>query len=251
MRALVAQENEKVGHLVAHLLRDEGQLVEECWRGTDALRLIRVGGYGLVVLDTALSPVDGFTVCREAREHGVTAPILMLGASTNVGDRVRGLESGADDFLDTPFAAEELLARVRALLRRQASPVKVEYGDVEVHRLDRRVKVAGKNVRLTAREFSLLVCLAEGKGAVVTRSALVAALCEGFFESRSNALDVHLCHLRAKMGEQAWRIETVRAGRGFASEGDATTMPSEAGTRGNRCPVPGLTSPSWHVCVQP
>jgi DNA-binding response OmpR family regulator len=214
VRALVAQEDEKIGHLVAHLLRGEGQLVEECWRSTDALRLMRLGGYGLVVLDTALSPVDGFTVCREARGLGLTAPILMLGASTNIDDRVRGLESGADDFLDTPFAPEELLARVRALLRRQTNPVKVEYGGVEVDRLDRRVTVAGENVRLTAREFSLLVCLADGKGAVVTRAALLAALCDGSSESRSNAVDVHLCHLRAKMGPHAWRIETVR-GKGF------------------------------------
>ena len=129
MRVLVAEDNADVGHLVADVLRRDGHQVEECWTGSDAVRLIRVGGYALVVLDTALTKVDGFAVSRQVRQHGLVVPILMLGAATSVEDRVRGLDSGADDFLVKPFAVEELLARTRALLRRQGAPRKVTCGE--------------------------------------------------------------------------------------------------------------------------
>ena len=214
MRALVAEHNAKVGHFVAHLLREEGHQAEECWTGTEALRLIRLGGYGLAVVDAVLTPIDGFTVIREARSHGIFTPILMLGARESVANRVRGLESGADDFITQPFHVAELLARVRALLRRPPGPSTVVCGELEVHRMERRVTLSGKPLRLTARELSMIVNLADRQGTVVRRAELVAAGRDGSSGRPSNAVDVHLCHLRAKLGEQAWMIETVR-GKGY------------------------------------
>jgi DNA-binding response OmpR family regulator len=211
---LVAEDNADVGHLVAQVLRNDGHQVEECWTGAEALRLIRVGGYALVVLDAALTKVDGFSVSRDVRREGLVTRILMLGATTNVEDRVRGLDSGADDFLVKPFAVEELMARARALLRRPVGPRTLVCGDLEVDRIDGQAKVGGQRVPCTARELAVLAFLAERCGRVVTRAELLAGLWEESPTGRSNTLDVHLCHLRGKLGLYAWMIQTVR-GKGY------------------------------------
>ncbi len=214
VKALVAEDNERVGHLLAQTLRDGGHLVDECWTGAEALRLGCSSAYDLLVLDTALTKVDGFTVCRTMRQCGVRTLILMLGATARVDDRVRGLESGADDFVVKPCAQEEFLARVHALLRRQAAPRKLVCGELEVDRLEGSATLAGRRLRCTAREFALLLHLAERQGAVVTPIGLFAAVWNASLEGSVNAVQVHICHLRAKMGAHAWMIETVR-GEGY------------------------------------
>ena len=138
----------------------------------------------------------------------------MLGATTSVNDRVRGLDSGADDFLISPFAVEEFRARVRALLRRQAGPRKLVCGELEVDRVEPCAKLAGRRLPCTARELAVLVCLAERQGEIVTRMELLVGITDAAVDSASNAVNVHLCHLRSKLGEHAWMIQTVR-GRGY------------------------------------
>jgi CheY-like chemotaxis protein len=153
MRALVAEHTEKVGHCVSQILRNEGHIVEECWRGSDALRMVRQTGYDLLVVD-ALADLDGFEVSRETRKQGVLTPILMLGASKDVRDRVRGLDSGADDFMTKPFEVEEFVARVRALLRRRIDRRQLVCGELVIDRVDSSATLAGERLRCTAREQS-------------------------------------------------------------------------------------------------
>jgi DNA-binding response OmpR family regulator len=214
VKALVADDNAKTGHFTANVLREQGHTVEECWTGADALRLLRLGGHALVVLDVALGDSDGFAVTREAREIGVRAPILMLGATTNVKDRVHGLESGADDFMVKPFAMEEFLARVRALLRRRGDRATLTVGALVVDRVRGTAALGGRPLRMTTRELAVLLYLMDRQGELVTRIELLAGVWDAAFEASSNAIDVHLCHVRAKLGDQAWMIETVR-GKGY------------------------------------
>jgi two-component system OmpR family response regulator len=214
MKALVAEDNAKVGHFVAQVLREQGHLVDECWTGTDALRLVRAGPYDLVVIDAGLTDIDGFAVVRTARRDGVYAPMLMLGVNAGPKDRALGLESGADDFLTKPFAVEELLARSRALLRRRALPRRLVCGDLTLDRIDCTVTLAGSKIHATAREFAILVYLAGRPDRVVTRLELVANLWDASYQGGTNGIDVHLSHLRAKLGPYRWMIKTVR-GKGY------------------------------------
>ena len=219
-RILVAVHSEKVGHFVASALRERGHEVSECWTGTDALRLFDAEGPRLLVavVDAALADVDGFTVAAELRRRGATLSILMLGTGEGVKERVRGFASGADDFLSHPFVLDELLARVRALLRRSVGHRIITCGDLTVDRLDGRATVAGRELHCTARERAVLAFLAEHQDRVVTRLELLAGVWGSSFDNGSNALDVHLSHLRNKLGDHAWMIETVRA-KGYRLRG--------------------------------
>ena len=214
VKVLVAENDEKVGHFVAQLLRDDGHIVEECWTGAGALRLSRLGAYSLLILDSALSDPDGFAVSREVRQLGIHTPILMLGTATDVSDRVRGLESGADDFLVEPFAVPEFLARVHALLRRQGTPGRFVCGALEVDCTEALALLGGRRLHCTARELAILAHLARRREQVVTRAELLAEVWDDAYEGGTKAIDVHVCHLRASLGDHAWMIETVR-GKGY------------------------------------
>jgi DNA-binding response OmpR family regulator len=220
-RVLVALKNDKSRHFVTHALRERGHAVDACSVGADALRLVEVGAHDVLVVDTTLAGIDGFTLSREVRRRGVEAPVLMLGEARSVKDKLRGFDSGADDFLVVPFAMDELVARVRALLRRSelrgpggATCAKVVCGELEVNRVERVATLAGQRLRCTSREVAVLAYLAERQDELVTRAELLARVWDSSFEGGSNAIDVHLCHLRAKLGENAWMIETVR-GKGY------------------------------------
>jgi DNA-binding response OmpR family regulator len=215
-RILVAVHNERVGHFVARALREQGHAVDECRTGADALRLIDLGGLNLVmaVLDAALEDIDGFAVSREARRRGAPTRIVMLGATASVRERVRGLESGADDFLSKPFPMAELVARVGALLRRTVDRGAIVCGDLVVNPLDGRAMLAGHELPCTSRELALLTYMAEHQDTLVTRLELLAGVWGTASDGGSNAVDVHLSHLRAKLGSLAWMIETIR-GKGY------------------------------------
>lgn len=221
-KVLIAMKNEKRGYFVTHALRERGHAVDECARGPDALRLIERGAHDILVVDAALADVDGFAVSREARRRGVQTPIFMLGVVRSVKDLLRGFDSGADDFLIAPFVMDEFLARVDALLRRSlghppgggVGQANVICGELEVNRIEGYAALAGQRLRCTAREVAVLAYLAERHDQVVTRAELLAGVWDSSFDGGSNAVDVHLCHLRAKLGESAWMIETVR-GKGY------------------------------------
>jgi DNA-binding response OmpR family regulator len=210
MKALVLDDDAKIARFVAQVLREEGYAVDLCATGADALRLAELGGYELIVLDWMVPDVDGLSVCRELRRRGVVTPILMLSARGQVSEKVLGLETGADDYLTKPFEVEELVARARALARRAVGYARVRCGELEIDRIDRQVFLAGRQLALTQREFSLLLRLAVHADKVVTRTDLLANVWEASFDSGSNILEVHVSRLRDKLGPQASMIETVR-----------------------------------------
>jgi DNA-binding response OmpR family regulator len=210
MKALVLEDDPKIARFVIQILREEGYAVDQCATGTDALRVAELGGYELIVLDWVVPDVDGLSVCRELRRRGVVTPILMLSARGQVGERVLGLETGADDFLVKPFEVEEFVARARALVRRTVGYARVRCGELEIDRVDRHALIGGRRLQLTGREFSLLLRLALHSDKPVTRTDLLANVLEAKFDTGSNLLEVHVSRLRDKLGEYSWMIETVR-----------------------------------------
>lgn len=185
-------------------------MVDLCKSGTDGLAQAKLGVYDVIVLDWMLPDLDGIAVCRELRAAGDTTPILMLTARGELRERVLGLDAGADDYLVKPFELDELLARVRALVRRRGALTKVRCGPLEVDIQTRRVTLHGTTVSLTTREYALLLHLVRNAGRAVSRSELLSQVWETNFDPSSNILEVHVSRLRDKLGNEAWMIETVR-----------------------------------------
>jgi len=220
VRMLVVEDDAKTAQALLQGLTAEGYETVVARTGDEGLERLESGSYDLVVLDWMLPGRDGMEVLRAARARGAKPPVLLLTARDTVEDRVMGLDSGADDYLVKPFAFAELVARVRALLRRGslAESTRQAVGDVRVDLATRRVWRAGQELLLTPREFDLLVCLMRHGGRVVTRQMLAE---EVWREPRrltplDNVIDVHLANLRRKLDEEGrpGRIQTVR-GVGF------------------------------------
>lgn len=189
-------------------------MVDTCATGDVGLRQAARGGYDLLVLDWMLPDVDGLSVCRQLREQGAALPILMLTARTELAERVMGLDAGADDYVPKPFEIEELVARVRALLRRVGGMGKIRLGSLEIDCRSRTVTVGSSRPELTTREYSLLLHLARRASDVVSRSELLSQVWSARFDPGSNLVEVHISRLRDKLGPAAWMIETVR-GSGY------------------------------------
>jgi two-component system, OmpR family, response regulator len=221
MRVLVVEDETKLAELLRHKLRGEGMGVDLASNGEDALVRATATEYDLILLDLMLPGIDGFGVCRSLRRRGIWAPTLMLTARHGVGDRVRGLDSGADDYLVKPFSFDELLARVRALLRRGAPPrpVTLVAGDLRLDPASRRAWKRGEELSLTPREFGLLEVFMRHPGDVLSRFELLEHVWDEAYENRSNVIEVYVGYLRDKLGREA--IETVRgAGYRLAADGD-------------------------------
>ena len=214
MKALIVEDDAEIAQLIAQALEREGFTVDHCDRGTAALRQAGMVAYDIVLLDWMLPELDGLTICRELRKSGVTASILMLTARGEVRERILGLETGADDYLVKPFEVDELLARVRALVRRNRGFGRLKIGDLEVDRLRHVVLADGKPLDLTSREYALLIYLAQSRGRVVPRSELLAQVWATTFDPGSNIVEVHVSRLRDKLGPRAWMIDTIR-GKGY------------------------------------
>ena len=214
MRLLVVEDDVKLATAVGRGLRHAGYAVDVVGDGESALRNASVWDYDAVVLDLMLPGRDGIDVCSVQRERGCWSPVLMLTARGEVPDRIRGLDAGADDYLAKPFAFGELLARLRALLRRAPGerPAVIEAGALRVDPAAREVSVAGRAVELTAREFAVLELLARNAGDVVTRAQLLDHVWDANFEGSTNIVDQYVGALRRKLG--APLIRTVR-GAGF------------------------------------
>jgi two-component system OmpR family response regulator len=214
VRLLVVEDDVKLATAVGRGLRHAGYAVDVVGDGEAALRHAGVWDYDAVVLDLMLPARDGIEVCTVLRERGCWAPVLMLTARGGVPDRIRGLDAGADDYLAKPFAFGELLARLRALLRRAPGdrPAVIEAGALRVDPAAREVRLAGRAVELTAREFAVLEFLARNAGDVVTRAQLLDHVWDANFEGSTNIVDQYVGALRRKLG--APLILTVR-GAGF------------------------------------
>jgi two-component system, OmpR family, response regulator len=218
MKALVLEDDQKVARFLARVLSEEGLVVDISTRGTDAIARADCCPYDLIVLDWMVPGTDGLTVCRELRRAGSTAPILMLTARGEVRDRILGLESGADDYMVKPFEVDELVARVRALLRRTSGFQALRCGDLEIDRVAPQAKLSGVALALTRREYALLLHLLHRSGQVVKRTDLLAHVWGMRFDPGSNLVDVHISRLRDKLADRAWMIETVR-GVGYRLRG--------------------------------
>ena len=225
MRILVVEDEAAIAAAIRSILGSADHAVDVATTGPEAMTWTASYPYDLVVLDVVLPGFDGFEVCRRLRAAGFTAPILMLTARDQVDDRVRGLDSGADDYLAKPFVATELLARVRALRRRGSSsrePI-LAVGSLELDPASRDVRVDGRSVRLTAKEFALLEVLARHPGQVFAQERLIDALWDADFAAGSNIVEVYIHSLRRKIdgGRRDGLIETVR-GAGYRIRADGT-----------------------------
>jgi two-component system OmpR family response regulator len=218
---LIVEDDLKLARSLERGLRSDGYAVDLAASGSDALLQAHVYDYDAVILDVMIPQPDGVEVCRALRADGHWVPVLMLTARDGVGDRIRGLDAGADDYLVKPFDYGELIARVRALVRRGAPerPAILRVGDLEVDPAARTVIRAGRAVELTAREFALLEFLVRRAGEVVSRSELLEHVWDRNFTGSSNIVDVYVGYLRRKLEEPFGRplIRTVR-GAGYVLE---------------------------------
>lgn len=219
MRVLVIEDEPDVNHAVATFLREEGYSVDTAKDGEEGLYKATVWNYDAVLLDVMLPKIDGWKVLSELRRTKKT-PVLMLTARDAVSDRVRGLNTGADDYLIKPFELAELSARVKALIRRAAGqprPV-IKIGNVEINTTTRNVTRDGVVTALTAKEYALLEFLAMHRGELVTRTAIYDHLFDENDDTLSNLLDVYVSNLRRKLGHEL--IET-RRGQGYMIHDEA------------------------------
>ena len=214
MRVLVVEDEKKLAALLVRGLREEGYSADVAERGEDALWMAMSASYDAILLDVMLPGSDGFEVCRRLRKEGVWSPVLMLTARDAVDDRVTGLDSGADDYLSKPFAFDELLARLRALIRRPPveRPTVLEVGDLRLDPALHRVWRGDAELQLSAKEFALLEAFMRKPGVVLTRSQLLDTAWDMGFERRSNVVDVNVRYLREKIDRPFGResLETVR-----------------------------------------
>jgi two-component system OmpR family response regulator len=214
MRVLIVEDQAKLAALLARGLREEGHAADVAERGEDALWMAAAAPYDAIVLDIMLPGIDGLETCRALRKRGVWSPVLMLTARDAVGDRVSGLDAGADDYLTKPFSFEELLARLRALVRRAPAerPVTVEVGDLRLDPAAHRVWRGDDELELSAKEFALLELLMRRPGTVLSRSQLLEGAWDMSYERRSNIVDVYIKQLREKIDRPfgSDTIETVR-----------------------------------------
>jgi DNA-binding response OmpR family regulator len=217
VRVLVIEDDERLADVLARGLADAGHEPTVRHTGHDGLAAATAGdAYDAVVLDWMLPGLDGPSICRSLRAAGNEIPVLMLTARGAVPYRINGLDAGADDYLTKPFSLEELLARLRVFARRAGRDAQLVVGDLVMDRERRTVTRADRPIDLTAREFDLLVTLAERAGRVVTRASILDAAWQQEPDLRSNAIDVHIGRLRAKVDKPFGRnsIQTVR-GVGF------------------------------------
>jgi two-component system, OmpR family, response regulator len=201
MRFLVVEDDDKLARAMLRGLRHEGYAVDRAADGDAALTHVAVYDYDAVILDLMLPGSDGFDVCRALRERGCWTPVLMLTARRGVDDRIRGLDAGADDYLAKPFDFGELLARLRALLRRvpPERPAQLRAADLVVDPATREVRRAGVPVQLTAREFAVLEYLLRRAGQVVSRTDLLDHVWDENYLGSTNVVDVYVGYLRKKL----------------------------------------------------
>jgi len=211
----MAEDDSSVRKAVQRVLELENYQVTAVHDGQAALEALSKSRFDLAVLDVMMPFADGLTVCKEARHRGIDVPILLLTARVEVGDRVAGLDAGADDYLVKPFVVDELLARCRALLRRNAaasSATILRVGDLTLNTLSREVHRGEREIMLTKTEFDLLELLMQQPGTVISRDTIYEAIWGYNFETNSKSLDVYIGYLRRKTeeGTESRVVYTVR-----------------------------------------
>lgn len=213
MRLLVVEDEKRIADFLSRGLQGGGYAVDVASTGSAALDLLHAADYDLVILDLMLPDMDGLQVLEKIRNRKTGPPVLILSARGGVDDRVKGLEQGADDYLTKPFAFVELLARVRALLRRgQPAPEKLQAGDLTLDTVRRKVSRAGESIDLAPKEFGILEYLMRNKGRPLSRTMIVEHVWDMDYDGLTNIVDVYIRHLRSKIDDRYTRklIQTVR-----------------------------------------
>jgi two-component system, OmpR family, response regulator len=228
MKVLLIEDDQETSAYVARGLREQGHVVDLAATGRDGLFLATDGGHDVLIVDRMLPGLDGIGLVHALRGTGVKAPVLFLTALGEVGDRVRGLEAGGDDYLVKPFAFAELLARINALARRPPlsdTPTVLRAGDLEMDLLKRNVIRGGRPVELQSREFQLLEYMLRNADRVVTRTMLLEAVWDFHFDPKTNIVETHMSRLRSKLSQNggAELIHTVR-GAGYILRAPALTQ---------------------------
>ena len=202
MRLLLAEDDAQLGRTLTKGLRQEAYAVDIVADGESAMNQALINEYDIIILDVMMPRRDGFSVCRELRRNGRRTPVLMLTARDTIADKITGLDSGGDDYLTKPFEFAELLARLRALLRRRTTDLlaaEVRIGNLRVNMASHTVDRAGRTIVLTTKEFSLLAFLARHEGHVVSRAEICAHVWDDNHDPYSNAIEVYINRLRRKI----------------------------------------------------
>jgi heavy metal response regulator len=218
MRILIIEDEKKVAGFLKNGLKEEGYAVDNAFDGQTGFDMAVENEYDIIILDLMLPGLDGITLCKKLREEGNHTPILMLTAREAVKDRVIGLDAGADDYMTKPFAFEELLARVRVILRKRpvTQELKLEIGNLILDLITHKVKRGGDEIELTTKEYALLEFLMRNAGTIVTRTMIAEHVWDINFETFTNVIDVYINYLRNKIDRDHDEklIHTVR-GRGY------------------------------------
>jgi len=218
MRVLVVEDEKKISDFIKRGLKEEGYAVDAAYDGEEGRFLAKTNTYDLILLDLMLPKIDGLTLCKTLKSEGLQAPVIMLTAKGTVEDKVAGLDSGADDYITKPFAFEELLARMRAILRKKEDRTEntLQISDLVLDLIKHKVTRAGEEVPLTAKEYALLEYLMRNAGSVVTRTMISEHVWDVDFDTFTNVIDVYINYLRNKIdtGHKKKLIHTIR-GRGY------------------------------------
>jgi DNA-binding response OmpR family regulator len=212
----VVEDDQKIASFVTKGLTQSGFVVDHAADGEDGLHLALTEPYDAAVIDLMLPKVDGLTLIEELRRRKITSPVIILSAKRAVDDRVRGLQTGGDDYLTKPFAFVELLARIQALIRRAAGaavPTRLVVGDLVMDLPARQVTWAGRSVALQAREFSLLEYLMRNAGRVVSKTMILEHVWNYSFDPQTNVVDVLVCRLRTKV-DREFSVKLIHTVRG-------------------------------------
>lgn len=222
MRILVVEDEKKISDFIKRGLKEDGYTVETTGNGAAGFNLALTESFDLIILDIMLPEKDGVTICKELRDNNINTPIMMLTAKNATQDKVVGLDAGADDYLTKPFAFEEFLARVRALLRKknkeQVTVLKIE--DLELDLITHKVTRGNVEIQLTTKEFSLLEYMMKNQDSIITRTMITEHVWEINFDSFTNVIDVYINYLRNKIDKNfdIKLIQTIR-GRGYMIKG--------------------------------
>src|SRR5271154_5647182 len=215
MRILVVEDEKRIADFLTRGLQGAGYAVDSAANGANALEMVHTTDYDLVILDIMLPDMDGLKILEKIRNRKVGPPVLILSARGAVDDRVKGLELGADDYLTKPFAFVELLARVRARLRRgQPTPERLQVGDLSLDCIRRKVTRSNENIELAPKEFSILEYLMRNRGRPLSRTMIVEHVWDMDYDGLTNIVDVYIRHLRSKIDDK-WPVKMIQTVRGI------------------------------------
>ncbi|HVT91262.1 MAG TPA: response regulator transcription factor [Bryobacteraceae bacterium] len=228
MRILVVEDEKRIQDFLSRGLESAGYAVDVTGSGATAVEFVHATEYDLIILDLMLPDMDGLSVLQKIRNRKVSPPVLILSARDGIDDRVKGLELGADDYLVKPFAFVELLARVRALLRRgQPVPERLQVADLILDCIRRKVTRAGQNIDLAPKEFGILEYMMRNPGRPLSRTMIVEHVWDMDYDGLTNIVDVYIRHLRSKIDDK-WPQKMIHTVRGIGYTLDAPELPAPA-----------------------